>query len=142
MVGLSGVAIPYQTGGTFANVTARGGLFVSDRVLVDATAFGAYSTIVPIEAPLTGWAAGPMVRYHISTTAFSPFVEASCLIGQESGQTYRRGWQFLALVPGVSFRITHHIKADVGLYMLKTTTNTTDDALVSVPQLGLHYSWR
>ncbi len=142
MVGLSCVAIPYQTGGTFANGAARGGIFVADRVLVGATAFGAYSTIVPIEAPLTGWAAGPMVRYHISTTAFSPFVEASYLIGQESGQTYRRGWQFLALMPGVSFRVSRHVKADVGLYMLKSTTSASHDALVSVPQLGLHYSWR
>ncbi len=142
MAGLSGVAIPYQAGGTFANVAARAGLFVADRVLVGAAAFGAYSTIVPIEAPLTGWAAGPMVRYHISTTAFSPFIEASYLIGQESGQTYRRGWQFLALMPGVSFRVNRHIKADVGLYMLKPTTIASEETLVSVPQLGLHYSWR
>ena len=46
MVGISGIGIPYQTGGTFANVAARGGLFVSDRVLLGAVGFGAYSTPV------------------------------------------------------------------------------------------------
>ena len=142
MAGVSGVGIPYQSGGAFANVAARGGIFVADRFLLGAVGFGAYSTIVPIEAPLTGWAVGPMLRYHISTTAFSPFVEASYLMGQESGQTYRRGWQFVALMPGVSFRLTHRLKADLGLYMLRPTYPVSENAVISLPQLGLHYSWR
>ena len=141
MIGVSGIGIPYQTGGTFANVAVRSGLFVSDRVLLGAVGFGAYSTIVPIEAPLTGWAAGPMVRYHISTTAFSPFIEAAYLMGQESGQTYRRGWQFVALMPGISFRLSRHIKADVGVYMLRPTYPVSENTVISLPQLGLHYSW-
>lgn len=142
MVGVSGVGIPYQTGGEFANVAVRGGLFVAERLLLGAVGFGAYSTIVPIEAPLRGWAVGPMMRYHISTTAFSPFVEASYLMGQESGQTYRRGWQFVALMPGVSFRLNRHLKADVGVYMLRPTYPISENAVISLPQVGLHYSWR
>ncbi len=142
IAGFSGVVIPYQTGGTFANVAARGGIFVAERILVGAVGFGAYSTITPIESPLTGWAVGPMVRYHISTTAFSPFVEVSYLMGQESGQTYRRGWQFVALMPGVSFRLTRQLKADLGLYMLRPTYPVSENAVISLPQLGLHYSWR
>ncbi|TDB60860.1 hypothetical protein [Arundinibacter roseus] len=141
MVGASGVAIPYQTGGEFANVALRGGYFVADRILLGAVGFGAYSTIVPVEAPLRGWALGPMVRYHISTTAFSPFVEAAYLMGEETGQTYRRGWQFVALMPGVSFRLNRHLKADIGVYMLRPTYPVSENAVISLPQLGLHYSW-
>lgn len=142
MAGISGVGIPYQTGGEFANVALRGGYFIAERVLLGAVGFGAYSTIVPIEAPLRGWALGPMLRYHISTTSFSPFVEAAYLMGQESGQTYRRGWQFVALMPGVSFRLNSHLKADVGVYMLRPTYPVSENAVISLPQVGLHYSWR
>ena len=142
MAGISGVGIPYQSGGSFANIALRGGYFVADRVLLGAAGFGAYSTIVPIEAPLRGWAVGPMLRYHISTTAFSPFVEASYLMGQESGQTYRRGWQFVAVMPGISFRLTKQLKADLGVYMLRPTYPVSENAVISLPQVGLHYSWR
>jgi hypothetical protein len=142
MAGLTGVGIPYQSGGSFANLAVRGGYFVADRVLLGAAGFGAYSTIVPIEAPLRGWAVGPMLRYHISTTAFSPFVEASYLMGQESGQTYRRGWQFVAVMPGISFRLTKQLKADLGVYMLRPTYPVSENAVISLPQVGLHYSWR
>ncbi|HEV7349296.1 hypothetical protein [Telluribacter sp.] len=142
MVGISGVVIPYSTGGSFANVALKGGYFVADRIMVGAVGFGAYSTIVPIDAPLRGWAVGPMVRYHISTTAFSPFVEASYLMGRETGDSYRHAWQFIALMPGFSVRLSRHLKADVGVYMLRPTYPTAETGVVSVPQVGLHYSWR
>jgi hypothetical protein len=142
MVGLSGVAIPYQAGGRFANLTMKGGYFVADRILVGATGFGAYSTLVPIDAPLRGWAVGPMARYHISTTAFSPFVEASYLLGHETGDSYRHAWQFVALMPGISLRLSRHLKADVGVYLLRPTYSASEKAVVSLPQAGLHYSWR
>ncbi|GAB2795712.1 hypothetical protein GCM10027275_46160 [Rhabdobacter roseus] len=142
LVGFSGVAIPYQTGGAFANAAIRAGYFVTDRLLLGATSFGAYSTIVPVDAPLRGWAVGPMARYHISTTAFSPFLEVSYLLGQESGNSYRQGWQFIAAMPGVSIRLNRQLKADLGMYLLRPTYPVASKDVISVPQLGLHYSWK
>lgn len=142
MVGFSGVAIPYQAGGAFANLTLRGGFFVADRLLLGAAGFGAYSTIVPIDAPMRGWAVGPLARYHISTTAFSPFLEVSYLMGQESGTSYQQAWQFIAAMPGVSVRLGRQLKADLGMYLLRPTYPVASNDVISVPQLGLHYSWK
>lgn len=87
---------------------------------------------------------GPSVRYHFTTTRFSPFIDVSYQVGRRSAiagtlTDYQSvGIQTTQLSPGVSFRVIPALRVEL-LYNVQWVHATSWTSSIIQPHLGITY---
>ena len=107
-----------------ADIQVRGGYFVLDQLVLGLNGewFHDWNNDSFFSNKMNHWLAGPLVRYHLTSTRLSPFLEASYQMGLYNYQSKvggfgpkgRRIWvSSWTLTPGLSARISQRLRADL-----------------------------